>query len=154
MARLSLTGGTPSVEFEDAESDLLRDLFGEVSEQLADDALAGPVRERLLPDAHRDDPALAAEVRDLTEASLREDKLADLAAVVAALPIGPGVVEISEPDPWLRAINDVRLMLGVQLGVTEETDLPTVIEDQEQLRLAVYFWLTGLQEGLIAAAVR
>lgn len=153
MARL-LPGSPPRLEFEDAESTVLRELLAEVGDQLATDAAANPVRERLLPDAHRSDPDLAADVRELTEATVREEKLADLAVVAAALPLGAGEVELTEPDPWLRALNDVRLMLGVELAVTEETDPPEVIESRDQLRLAVYFWLTALQEGLVAAARR
>lgn len=154
MARLHAAAGTPTLELEDAEVELLRGLLGEVADELSEDATAGPVRERLLPDAHRDDPELAAAVRDLIEDSLREDKLADIAAVLAALPLGAGAVELTEPDPWLRALNDVRLMLGVELGVTEDTDPPEAVQDRTQLRLAIYFWLTHLQEGMVASAVR
>lgn len=154
MARLHAATGTPTLELDDAEVELLRGLLGEVADELADDTVSGAVRERLLPDPHRDDPELATEVRELIEESLREDKLADIAAVVATLPLGAGTVELIEPDPWLRALNDVRLMLGVELGVTEDTDPPEVIEDRTQLRLAIYFWLTHLQEGLVASAPR
>lgn len=154
MARLHTAAGTPTLELEDAEVELLRDLLGEVADELSVDATAGPVRERLLPEASRDDPELAGAVRELIEDSLREDKLADIAAVVAALPLGAGAVELTEPDPWLRALNDVRLMLGVELGVTEDTDPPETIEDRSELRLAIYFWLTQLQEGMLASAVR
>lgn len=153
MARL-LPGRPPRLEFEDAESEVLRDLLAEVGDRLAEDAAADPVRDRLLPDAHREDPQLAAAVRELTETSIRDDKLADLAAVAAALPLGQGTVDLVDPDPWLRALNDVRLMLGVELEVTEDTDPPDAIGDYTQLRLAVYFWLTSLQEGLVAAASR
>lgn len=154
MARLYAAAGTPTLELEDDEAELLRGLLVEVADQLAEGAAPGPVRQRLLPSAHRDDPELAAAVRELVEDSLREDKLADLAAVSAALPLGAGSVELTEPDPWLRALNDARLMLGVELGVTEDTEPPQTVQDRTQLRLAVYFWLTHLQEGLVASALR
>lgn len=154
MARLRPGPDGSTLEFEDEESELLRSLLGEVADQLAADAESGPVRARLLPDAHHDDPVVAAAVRELTEAGLREDKLADLAAVTAALPVGAGHVRRIEHEPWLRALNDVRLMLGVELGVTEETDPPEDVQTRAQLRLAVYFWLTHLQEGLVATAPR
>ena len=62
-----------------------------------------PALERLLPTAHRDDPALAAEFRRLTEHGLRERKTGNLTSAIAALkvpdsPKRKGSVETTSGD--------------------------------------------------------
>ena len=44
-----------------------------------------PALQRLLPDAHRDDPEVAAEFRRFTERSLREGKVDDAIVVLRSL---------------------------------------------------------------------
>jgi hypothetical protein len=115
-----------------------------------------PVLARLLPDAYRDDPAAAGEFRRYTESGLRSGKVAAARTVLDTLPESGGRVRLSADDAqaWLRAINDVRLALGVRLEVTEDW--------QEMLRrmrkgdpraagLWIYDWLTVLQETLVEA---
>ena len=83
-----------------------------------------PVLARLLPDAYSDDPQASAEFRRYTEESLRSSKINSAQAVLASLPAGGGDVVLSEPEcqQWLRSLNDVRLALGVRLGITEEDE--------------------------------
>lgn len=161
MATMRRSGGRLRLELVDNEAALLRDLLGDVAALLADDGSVGPpvdpVLARLLPDAHHDDPRIAAAQRELTEESLRQDKLADIAVVLAAMAAQPGAdgsgVDIEEFDPWLRALNDVRLMLGVELDISEDVEPPRVARNPREFRLAVYFWLTHLQECLVEAAL-
>lgn len=162
MATLRRIDDRLRLELVDTESALLRDLLGDVADLLAADGTSGPpvdpVLARLLPDAHRDDAGIAAAQRELTEESLRQDKLADIAVVQAALAHRPGGVgssghTIDEFDPWLRALNDVRLMLGVELDISEDVEPPEVLRSPRDFRLAVYFWLTHLQDCLVEAAL-
>lgn len=156
MASLTDRDGRLHLGFADAEAALLRDLLGRVADRLAGaDARTpvDPVLARLLPDAHRDDPELAAAHRELTEAGLREDKRADAATVLAALPVTAGSVVVDDPDAWLRALNDIRLMLGVELDITEDAEPPEQVVDSTDLQLAVYFWLTHLQDSLVEAVL-
>ena len=67
-----------------------------------------------------------------------------------------GRVELTEEDAqvWLRALNDVRLALGVRLDITEDTAQRTQDLDPADPRSAylwVYDWLTYLQETLVRA---
>jgi hypothetical protein len=76
--------------------------------------------------------------------------------VLATLPGKGGRVRLSAADGevWLRALNDVRLALGVRLGITEdyEHELGSVSSDDPRLAyLQVYDWLTFLQETLVRA---
>lgn len=152
MAILTEVDGRLQLDFADAEAAVLGDLLDRVASLLSetDD---NPVLARLLPDAHRDDHEVAVAHRELTEASLRQDKRADIDAVRAALPAGEGKAELVDPDAWLRALNDVRLMLGVQLGITEDAEPPRRVRDQRDLQLSVYFWLTAVQDCLVEAVL-
>jgi hypothetical protein len=115
-----------------------------------------PALARLLPDAYRDDPDAAGEFRRFTEQSLRSAKQETARTVLETLPADGGPVKLSgdQAQAWLRALNDVRLALGVRLGVTEE------FEDQWQeldpadpssAAFEVYAWLGGVQESLVQA---
>jgi hypothetical protein len=133
-----------------AELDAMLGL-GEPSRAPEDPALA-----RLLPDAYRDDPDAAGEFRRYTEQSLRSAKQETARAVLDTLPAAGGPVKLAadQAQAWLRALNDLRLVLGVRLGVTEE------FEDQwEELDPAdpvaaafgIYAWLGEVQESLVQA---
>jgi hypothetical protein len=115
-----------------------------------------PVLARLLPDAYRDDPEAAGEFRRYTEQGLRSGKVAAAQTVLATLPSDGGRVRLSAEDAeaWLRSLNDVRLALGVVLGITEdyEHELSELdSEDPREAYLHVYDWLTFLQETLVRA---
>lgn len=115
-----------------------------------------PILARLLPDGYRDDPDSAQDFRRFTESGLRSGKVAAAQIVLATLPPGGGRVRLSAEDAeaWLRALNDVRLALGVRLGVTEDFDGLSDDVGPEDLRYAyvqVYQWLAYLQESLVAA---
>ena len=115
-----------------------------------------PVLARLLPDAYGDDPDAAGEFRRYTEQGLRSGKVAAAQTVLATLPSDGGRVRLSAGDAeaWLRSLNDVRLALGVVLGITEDyehefSELDP--EDPREAYLHVYDWLTFLQETLVRA---
>ena len=122
------------------------------SAKLPDD----PVLARLLPDAYRDDPEAAGEFRRYTEQGLRSGKVAAARTVLATLPAGGGRVRLSGPEAeaWLRALNDVRLALGVRLEVTDDFDDRVDEIEPDDPRAAyvdVYHWLAFLQETLVRA---
>jgi hypothetical protein len=120
--------------------------------KLSDD----PVLARLLPDAYRDDPDTSGEFRRYTEHGLRSGKAAAARTVLATLPPGGGRVRLSEPEAqaWLRALNDVRLALGVHLEVTDDFDERVAEIEPDDPRspyVDVYQWLAFLQESLVRA---
>ena len=51
---------------------------------------------------------------------------------------------------WIQVLNDLRLVLGTRLGITEEDgDLDPAAPDFQQR--SVYYWLTALQDSLVRA---
>jgi Domain of unknown function (DUF2017) len=115
-----------------------------------------PVLARLLPDAYRDDPDASGEFRRYTESGLRSGKAAAARTVLATLPPAGGRIRLSEPEAqaWLRALNDVRLALGVRLEVTDDFDDQVANMEPDDPRasyIGVYQWLAFLQETLVRA---
>ncbi|HWG15423.1 MAG TPA: DUF2017 domain-containing protein [Streptosporangiaceae bacterium] len=115
-----------------------------------------PALARLLPDAYRDDPDASGEFRRYTEQSLRSAKQEVAQTVLDTLPADGGRVKLShdQAQAWLRALNDVRLTLGVRLGVTEEFEdewrqLDPL--DPRATAFEVYAWLGDVQESLVQA---
>ena len=109
-----------------------------------------PVLQRLLPDGYGE-PDDAAEFRRYTESELRATKRSAADTVLATVPERGGnvVLDDDEAQVWLAALNDVRLALGTRLDVTEDT-FQTVRPDDPRLpELAIYDWLTMLQESLV-----
>jgi len=115
-----------------------------------------PVLARLLPDAYGDDPEAAGEFRRYTEQGLRSGKVAAARTVLATLPSEGGRVRLppGDAEAWLRSLNDVRLALGVVLGITEDYEHEfgeLDPADPREAYLHVYDWLTFLQETLVRA---
>ena len=139
-----------------AESSVLAMLLDQLEMLLdSDDAAGDPVLARLLPDGNRTDAEAAAEYRELTESSLRSGKADDLAMVRASLPDGGGevVLDADQAAAWLRTTNDLRLALGTRLEISEDTEPPDDVVDEESQQLAVYYWLTALQGSLVDALI-
>src|SRR5262249_43740465 len=95
--------------------------IGQSTQAPSDPALA-----RLLPDGYTDDAEAAGEFRRLTETSLRQHKSETAQRVLDSLPADGGRVCLDAEDTraWLSALNDIRLVVGTRLDVTEEMDTP------------------------------
>jgi len=118
-----------------------------------------PVLARLLPDAYEDDPAAAGEFRKYTESSLRESKKYFAQTLLDTLPPSGGRIRLTgdQARDWLRALNDVRLMFGVRLEVTEDFEEQLAALDPQDPKVAafeVYGWLGAVQESLVQALAR
>lgn len=105
-----------------------------------------PALARLYPDGYADDDQAAAEFRELVGADLASERTGRLQACRAELPIGGGTMTLDEEagDRWIRVLNDVRLVLGVRLEVSEEVEL-----DPDQPSSTLYYWLNEVQEILV-----
>jgi hypothetical protein len=122
-----------------------------------------PALARLLPDAYRPDASdadgfdaaeAAADFRRYTEGDLRAGKRAHAAAVLESLAgvPGGGRLRLERPaaDAWLGTLNDLRLVLGTRLDVTEDSSAQPPPQDDELAHaLEVYSWLGWLQESLL-----
>ena len=118
-----------------------------------------PVLARLLPDGYRDDPAAAGEFRKYTESSLREAKRYFAYTLLETLPPSGGRVRLTadQARDWMRALNDVRLMLGVRLEVTEEFEdqfNSLSPDDPRAAEFEAYSWVSAIQESLVRALDR
>ncbi|HEY1822474.1 MAG TPA: DUF2017 domain-containing protein [Trebonia sp.] len=138
--------------------DDLEKMFNETSAEPPETPV-DPVLARLLPDAYQDDPEAAGEFRKYTESSLREAKKYFAQTVLETIPPKGGRVKLNadQARDWLRALNDVRLMFGVRLEVTEDFEEQLATLDPKDPRLAayeVYGWLGAVQESLVRAITR
>lgn len=87
-------------------------------------APSDPALHRLLPDASRAEPDVAAEFRRLTEGELRGTKTGNLAVLRSALASGAPVVRVEPADApaVAAALTDLRLVLAERLGIRTEAD--------------------------------
>jgi hypothetical protein len=168
----SRDGSDVVLELEELERRVLADLAMQVSSLLEpaeappEDPLAAmvgigtetelpddPAMARLLPDGFADDAEASAEFRRFTEVGLRQRKVADAEAVRRTLAGSfPALLDDEMARHWLGFLNDVRLVLGTRLHVTEEP--VELSEDDERLpRFALYGWLGVMQETLVESLV-
>ena len=122
----------------------------------ADKPPEDPVLARLLPDGYRDDPEAAGEFRKYTEPALRSAKHQAAQEMLDTLPEDGGRIQLTQDQAlsWLKALNDVRLALGVRLGVTEEFEEQwgrLKPDDPQWSAFEVYAWLGAVQESLVQA---
>jgi hypothetical protein len=131
-----------------AERELLRRLPAELRELLAAGP-ADPNLRRLFPPAYEDD-ADEAEYRRLMRADLVEGRRRALRVLQES--VDNDRLSPDEAEAWLTALNDLRLVLGTGLDVSEQTLLHRLDPREPRAReLAVYAYLSGLQEELVAA---
>jgi hypothetical protein len=147
----SVRGGGARAWLAEAEASLLRSLVGQIMSLVED-----PVLARLLPDGYRDDPEAAGEFRKYTEPALRSAKHQAAREMLDTLPDAGGRIQLTEEQAlaWLKALNDVRLALGVRLGVTEEFEEQWARlkpDDPQWTAYEVYAWLGAVQESLVQA---
>jgi len=143
-------------EPEQAEDPELAALEAMVHGPGADKPPDDPVLARLLPDGYRDDPEAAGEFRKYTEPALRSSKRQAAQEMLDTLPEAGGRIQLTQDQAlsWLKALNDVRLALGVRLGVTEEFEEQwgrLKPDDPQWSAFEVYAWLGAVQESLVQA---
>lgn len=138
--------GTYQVELPAGERDVLRALPGQLREAL--DA-GEPTVYRLFPPAHADDDAANEDYAQLVGPGLAEGKLLALSELERTA----HATRLSEDElgAWLGGIESLRLVLGTQLDVTEESYGPLDADDPDAPRLALYHWLSWLQEEVVQA---
>jgi len=123
-------------------------LAGVVAElrALLDGAPGDPSLRRLFPPAY-DEAEDERAYRDLMGGELLDGRRAAL-EVVAQTVEHEGLTP-EEADAWLRALNDLRLVLGTRLDVQEDTFAEELRRDDPRApALAVYGYLSWMQEQL------
>ena len=140
----------------DPQDDTLAALEAMLHEPGSPLAPEDPVLARLLPDGYRDDPEAAGEFRKYTEPSLRSAKQQAAQQMLDTLPGDGGKIQLThdQATAWLKALNDVRLALGVRLNVNEEFEAQwgqLSADDTQWAAYEVYAWLGAVQESLVHA---
>ena len=107
-----------------------------------------PATRRLFPNAYADDPAREAEYQRLVGDDLAQSQLAALDVVERS--IDGSVVDAEELKQWMRSVNAVRLVIGTQLDVGEDT-APPRRDDPTAPLFGVYEFLTNLLLWIVAA---
>jgi len=132
-----------------------REVLGTLPDQLREllatgDPLEDPAMRRLYPAAHLDDPEAAREFDGFVRDDLTAQRLAALDTM--ARTIEATTVSEDELVAWLAVINDLRLVLGVRLHVTEES-LPADFagDEEREASFALYSYLSYLEEEVVEA---
>ena len=137
------------------ERELLRSIGPSLREILVDRATSiepgeDEAVDRLFPAAYPDDDERQAEYRLLAHDQLLESHLGALAVLEET--VDADRLDEDQLLAWMRAINHVRLVLGVRLEITEDRDeWPRSRRDPRAPAFAVYDYLTYLQGDIIEA---
>lgn len=125
----------------------LRGLLAELRALIeGDDAAVG----RLFPAAHRDNAEASAEYDQLVRGDLVARRLEAIDTVEASL--AADRLDEAQLAAWCGALNDLRLVLGERLGVTEDLYADGIDpRDPRAPQLELYAWLTWLQAHVVDA---
>ncbi|MCA1691934.1 MAG: DUF2017 family protein [Acidimicrobiales bacterium] len=143
-----LRKGGVELRLPEVERAFLRSLAPEMREVFgtADD----PAMARLFPIAYPEDEERQEEYRLLAHTELMESHLAALATLEASA--DSEHLSPEEADHWMRALNEVRLVLGSRLDVSEEGhERPVEADDPRAPVFAAYDYLSMLQGELVEA---
>ena len=138
--------GTYRVDLPTEERDVLAALPGQLREAL--DA-GEPTLYRLFPPAHPDDDRANEEYARLVGPGLVDGKLLALSELERTAHAKS--LDEDELGSWLGGLESLRLALGTQLDITEETYGAFDADDPQAPRLALYHWLSWLQEEVVQA---
>jgi hypothetical protein len=141
-------GGAIRLRLPDDERELLQLLCEELRGRV-DEEPDHPDLRRLFPPAHADDPEAEAAYRRLVGNQLDVGRERAIATVEGTL--RNDMLSTDEAESWLRILNDLRLVLGTRLDVTEEMSFDLDANDPAAAELAVYAYLSWLQEQLVEA---
>ncbi|MEZ5100697.1 MAG: DUF2017 family protein [Thermoleophilia bacterium] len=141
--------GEVRVRLSDDERALLRFVAAELRGDLEADPAAADLH-RLFPPAYPDHDRDEAEYRDLMRGDLLDGRLAALRTFEET--VANERLAEEELEVWMRALNDLRLVLGTRLDVQEETLAHGLDErDPRAPELALYGYLSWLQEQVVEA---
>ena len=141
------SAGDYTIHLEAQERDLLRSLPGQLRDLLATD---DPALERLYPPAYVDDDERNDEYRRLMRGDLTARRLTSLDVMEATI----DAERLSEEElvAWMGALNDLRLVLGTRLDVSEDDYGRELDEDDPRApAFALYSYLGFLQESVVEA---
>ncbi len=142
--------GTYSLNLREEERALIAAIVPDLRGLLADDP-NDEMLTRLFPTARPDDAEAEAEFRDMVRDELVSKRLARL-DIVAELAEATALDQ-EQLAAWMGAVNDIRLVLGTRLEVTEDDEFEENDEaDAESVARSAYWYLGWLLEHLVEAS--
>jgi hypothetical protein len=142
-------GGDFDVRLPPGEREMLGEILPQLKAALAGDASADPGFKRLFPVAYAQDPEHEAEYRAMVGDDLLTKRMAQVDLVLATVDADRLTEE--ELFAWMGAVNDLRLVLGTRLDVSEETDLAVDPAHPDAAAYGLYAYLGWLLELLVDA---
>jgi hypothetical protein len=145
--------GTIVVGLGDDEREVLRHLLGQLRVMVQAPETGGsidgdsPLR-RLFPTAYPSDVEREDEYQEMVRSTLVEQRLAALESVDQTL--DSDTINDDLAGTWLTTLNDLRLVIGTRLDVSEE-DMEIDPDDPDAQLQAVYHYLGFLVDRLVTA---
>ncbi|WP_423916113.1 DUF2017 family protein [Candidatus Poriferisodalis sp.] len=158
--RFGARGSMVSVHLADWERRLLAEMVGELRRNLLDHTPArdggdglDPSLRRLFPPAYLSDPDRDTDYQRLMRDELLAERLDHLDLLDGTLKADH--LDDSQVTAWIQGLNELRLVLGTQLNISEQDDSTDVDpHDPGQRPRLRYHYLGGLLAELIDAAHR
>jgi Domain of unknown function (DUF2017) len=138
------------LRLDDTERDLLRSVIGELRTLLiAENPATDPAVGRLFPPAYPDDLLQNLDFERTAGSGLLAERLKGLDEAEVAL----SAPRLSEDSlmALMRVVNDLRLVYGTRLDVTEESTYESFKDDRERMTFDLYLWLGWLIENIVGA---
>jgi hypothetical protein len=131
------------------ERAVIRSLAGQHRELLiAESPSSDPAVARLFPSAYPDDPLRSLEFEQATGGALLDGRLQAVSTVESTADADTLTEE--QLLQWLAVVNDLRLVLGTRLDVTEETTEDDFAGDEERSgAFDLYVFLTWLESEIV-----
>lgn len=115
---------------------------------IAENPSSDPAVARLFPAAYPDDPLQSLEFEQTTGAGLMDGRL----QAIDTLEATADETKLTEQQllQWLAVVNDLRLVLGIRLEVTEESTEDDFAGDEDRAgAFELYRFLTWLESEMI-----
>lgn len=141
--------GTFRVDLPDSYRQVVGSFMGDLRELLLADNR--DVLRRLYPNAYPDDKELSEEFDELTHDHLLASRLDDLDVVEETLEADT-LTEI-QLNAWMKSANELRLVLGTQLDVSEDTDPEYDSDHPLAATYAIYRFLAHVVDDAATALI-
>ena len=138
--------GTFTIRLGTDERDMLRTLLPQLRDLITErDSAAW----RLFPNAYQDDKEMAAEYEEMVGDQLRDGRLTSIEIVERTLDASE--LDADQLNAWMGAVNDLRLVLGTRLDVTEDSEMGDYNTNTAQTLFSAYAYLGYVLESIITA---
>ena len=150
----SKRNGVIEIDISGEERELLKNLIAQLRELVLSTSSEGPLDpsiRRLFPAAHAENQELEREYQKTMRDQLLEKRLSNLDRVEQSL--FDKELEPEALSAWITIINDLRLVLGTHLDVSEEEELSLADQNSpDHHQRAIYHYLSHLLGELVDVA--